>query len=290
MTKSLAKLDLNRLHVDEKTFLGRVLELGIRLGRFREPFQESLIGYLQSAAIQHAQRYRKGIKAGKEDLAKGIKRAAVCLDAGLDDESQGDLNTAIDLLRPDRFESIRMRGWENVHRRLTEMGNSAGVILRSNYTGLLEGEIKRLRRWTTIRPDDCSAVDDDGQREDLDLLQEFEDFLRVEWHARFIGSLPRALLDRLPEAVRRSWGFDQVVTAVVHSLATDHPDLLLNDEAERRLTDMRGADGILTSEVQEKVERLLRAHILADHDDSEYIAYILNAGRKVFERVEKAGC
>ena len=252
MTKSLAKLDLNRLHVDEKTFLGKVLELGIRLGRFRNPFQEALIEYLQSSAIQHAQRFRKGIKAGKEDLTRGIKRAAVCLDAGLNHESQGDLNAAIDLLRPDRFESIRMRGWENVHRRLTEMGNSAGAILRADYTGLLKGEIKRLRRWSTIRPDDCSAIDDDGQREDLDLLQEFEDFRRVEWQARFIGSLPRALLDRLPEAARRSWGFDQVTTAVVHSLATDHPDLLLNDEAERRLTDMRGNDGILTSEVREK--------------------------------------
>ncbi len=290
MTKFLAKLDLNRLHVDEKTFLGRVLELGIRLGRFREPFQESLIAYLQSAAIQHAQRFRKGIKAGKEDLTRGAKRAAVCLDAGLIHESQGDLNAAIDLLRPDRFESIRMRGWENVHRRLTDMGNSAGAILRTNYTGLLKGEMKRLRRWTTIRPDDCSAVDDDGQREDLDLLQEFEDFRRVEWQARFIGSLPRALLDRLPVAARRSWGFDQVMKAVVHSLATDHPDLLLNDEAERRLTGMRGADGILTSKVREKTENLLRAHILADYDDSEYIDYILNAGRKVFESREKAGC
>ena len=74
----------------------------------------------------------------------------------------------IDFVKPqDRFGSVRMRGWENVHRRLTEMGNSADTILRSNYRGLLKEEIKRLRRWSTIRPDDCSAIDEDGQREDL---------------------------------------------------------------------------------------------------------------------------
>lgn len=277
---TLTKLDLNRLPVDEQAFLARVLELGVRLGRFPEPFLEALSAYLQGAAVQHARRFRTGIKIGQEDMTRGIRRVAVCLDAGLKDEAQGDLNAAMDLLRPDRFESLRKRGWEIVHIRLTEMQKAAIRILRSSYRGLLKGEGKRLRRWVTIRPDDASADDADGQREEMDLVAEFAEFRRVELQARFLGSLPKPLVRGLPEAVRRSWGFDQVMRGVVLALASHHEALVLDDQAKARLRDLCDADGALKAEAQEKAERLLRAYLLAHSDDAEYLAYILEAARE----------
>ncbi len=277
---TLAKLDLNRLSVDEQAFLARVLELGVRLGRFPEPFLDALSAYLQGTAVHHARRFRTGIKVRKEDLSRGVRRVAVCLDAGLKDEARGDLNAAVDLLRPDRFEALRKRGWEIVHAHLKEMRQAAVRILKSPYRGLLKGDGKRLRRWATIRPDDGSAEDPDGAREEMDLVAEFAEFRRVEMQARLLGSLPGPLVRGLPEAQRRSWGFDQVVRGVVLALATDGEDLVLDSQARARLCDLCDAGGALNADAREKVERLLRDHLLAHSDDPEYLAYVLNAARE----------
>lgn len=281
---TLAKLDLNRLPVDERAFLARALELGVRLGRLPEPLIEALSIYLQGTALRHARRFRTGIKVRKEDLSRGVRRVAVCLDAGLKDEAQGDLNAALDLLRPDHFEALRRRGWEIVHARLREMRQAAARILKSPFRGLLKGDGKRLRRWATIRPDDASAEDPDGAREEMDLVAEFAAFRRVELQARFLSSLPGPLVRGLPEAQRRSWGFEQVVRGVVLALATDGQGLILDDRAKSRLGDLCDAGGALNAEAREKVERLLRDHLLAHSDDPEYLACVLSAARKAMEK------
>jgi hypothetical protein len=277
---TLAKLDLNRLPVDEHVFLARALELGVRLGRFHEPFLDALSVYLQGTAVHHARRFRTGIKVRKEDLSRGVRRVAVCLDAGLKDEARGDLNAALDLLRPDHFETLRKRGWEIVHARLKEMRQAAANLLKSPFRGLLKGDGKRLRRWATIRPDDASAEDPDGEREEMDLVAEFAAFRRVEMQARFLGSLPRPLVRGLPEAQRRSWGFEEVVRGVVLALAADSQGLILDDRARSRLRDLCDADGALNADAREKVERLLRDHLLAHSDDAEYLACVLSAAQE----------
>lgn len=278
---ALTKLDLNRLSVDEQAFLARALELGVRLGRLPEPLLDALSAYLQGTALRHARRFRTGIKVRKEDLSRGVQRVAVCLDAGLKDEAQGDLNAAVDLLRPDRFEALRKRGWEIVHARLKEMQRAAVRILKSPYRGLLKGDGNRLRRWATIRPDDCSAEDADGAREEMDLVAESADFRRVELQARFLGSLPGPLVRGLPEAQRRSWGFEEVIRAVIRALATDGEDLILDDQTRARLRDLCDAGGGLNAGAQEKVERLLRDHLLAHSDDAEYLAHVLSVAREM---------
>jgi hypothetical protein len=281
---TLAKLDLNRLPVDEQAFLARALELGVRLGRFHEPFLDALSAYLQGTAVHHARRFRTGIKVRKEDLSRGVRRVAVCLDAGLKDEARGDLNAALDLLRPDHFEALRKRGWEIVHARLKEMRQAAAHLLKSPCRGLLKGDGKRLRRWATIRPDDASAEDPDGAREEMDLVAEFAEFRRVELQARFLNSLPKPLVRGLPEAQRRSWGFEQVVRGVVLALAADGQGLILDDPTKARLRDLCDADGALNAGAREKVERLLRDHLLAHSDDPEYLACVLSAAREAMEK------
>ena len=274
------RLDLNRLPVDERAFLARVLELGVRLGRFPEPFLDTLNAYLQKTAFDHARRFRTGIKIRQEDLMRGVRRVAVCLDAGLNGEAQGDLNVAVETLRPDRFEPLRKQGWEVVHGRLTEMRRTALRILNTTYRGLLKGDGKRLRRWTTIRSDDGSAEDEDGNRSEMDLVTEFEDFERVERQACFLGSLPKALVRGLPEAERRSWGFREVMRAVVLALAADSEDLVLSGPAKARLADLCAGDGILKSDAWEKVERLLRDHLSTHSQDAGYLTYVLEAAQE----------
>ena len=277
---TLARLDLNRLPVDERAFLARVLELGVRLGRFPEPFLDALNAYFQKTAFEHARRFRTGIKIRQEDLVRGVQRVAVCLDAGLKDEAKGDLNTGMDLLRPEGFEPLRKRGWEIVYMRLTEMRRTALRILNTPYRGLLKGDGKRLRRWTTVRPDDGSAEDADGNRNGMDLIAEFEELERVERQALFLGSLPKALVRGLPEAERRSWGFMEVMKAVVLALATDSEDLVLDNPAKARLADLCDAEGNLKPVVWEKVEGLLRDHLHAHSQDAEYLAYVLGEAQE----------
>jgi hypothetical protein len=281
---ALTKPDLNRLPVDEQAFLARALELGVRLRRLPEPLLDALNAYLQGAAFQHARRFRTGIKVRAEDLSRGVRRIAVCLDAGLKAEAQDDLNAALDLLLPDRFEALRKRGWEIVHAHLIEMQKAAVHILKSPYRGLLKGDGSRLRRWATICADDCSAEDADGAREEMDLVAEFAAFRRVELQARFLASLPRPLVRGLPEAQRRSWGFEEVVQAVILALATEGQDLVLNDQATARLRDLCDVDGALNAGAREKVERLLRGHLLAHSDEEEYLVFILNAARTAMEK------
>ncbi len=278
---ALTKLDLNRLPVDEQAFLARALELGVRLGRLPEPLIEALSVYLQGTAVQHARRFRTGIKVRKEDLFRGVRRVAVCLDAGLKEEAQGDLNAAVDLLRPDRFETLRKRGWEIVYAHLTEMQRAAVRILKSPHRGLLKGDGKRLRQWATIRPDDCSSEDADGVREEMDLVAEFAEFRRVELQARFLDSLPRSLVRGLPEAVRRSWGFEEILRAVIRALVTDSEDLILDDPTRVRLRDLCDAGGALNADAREKVERLLRDHLLTHSDEADYLAFVLSVAREV---------
>jgi hypothetical protein len=266
--------------VDEQAFLARALELGVRLERLPALFLDALNAYLQGAAFDHARRFRAGIKVRAEDLTRGVRRIAVCLDAGLKDEAQDDLNVALDLLRPDRFEPLRKRGWEIVHARLREMRKTAALILRSPYRGLLKGDGKRLRQWATIRPDDASAEDPDGAREEMDLVAELAEFRRVELQARFLASLPKSLVRGLPEAERRSWGFEQVVRSVVLALATDGEDLILDDPARARLRNLCDGDGALRPDARKKIERLLREHLLAHSDDAEYFDLVLRAGRE----------
>ena len=289
MPGALATLDLNRLPVDEKGFLDRVLELGLRLGRFPGSFLEALSAYLQAEALHHAGRFRTGLRVSKEDLGRGMRRAALCLDAGLKEEARGDLNAGLELLRPDRFQPLRQRGWEILYKRLELMRGEAGRIMGAPWRGLLKGSGKRLRRWRTIRAEDCTIEDPEGQRSEMDLVAEFAEFERVAWQARFLGSLPWSLLRRLSDISGRSWGFDQVVMHVVKSLATDNLDLLLDDDAEDRLRDLCEKGGTLRPEARHRVEHLLRGHLLASSPDQDYIDFVLEACCKAMgERVVSA--
>lgn len=281
--KTLTTLDLNRLPVDETAFLARVLELGHRLNRFPEPFYDALNAYLQKTAMDHARRFRTGIKIRQEDLMRGVRRAAVCLDAGLESEASGDLNIAMDLFRPDRFEQIRNTGWEIVYARLSDIRRSAIRILNTPYRGLLKGDGKRLRRWTTIRADDGSAEDSDGKRSEMDLMAEFGQFERVRRESRFLGSLPRGLVRGLPEAERRSWGFSDVVRAVVLALAADGEDLILDEQAKLCLAGQCDERGFLKPAAREKVERLLADHLGSNNLDVEYRDWVMKVAGEALE-------
>tara|TARA_Y100000588_G_scaffold345232_1_gene392287 strand:- start:638 stop:901 length:264 start_codon:yes stop_codon:yes gene_type:complete len=79
------------------------------------------MAYLRAQGLAFAQRYRSGIALGRDGLERGVIQSATCLDIGLQDLAEGDVNSAVDLLAQGEFEVLRQRGWELAFARLEEM-------------------------------------------------------------------------------------------------------------------------------------------------------------------------
>ena len=121
----LLRPDLNALGVDADSFLGRAVTLGQQHGKLPDGFLEGLKQYVRLRALTQAQRQRSGIRLGPEEVEQALRQCLRCLDLGLADQTDHDVNAAIERLVAGDFESIRQRGWELACARLATMRTQA---------------------------------------------------------------------------------------------------------------------------------------------------------------------
>jgi len=275
--QTLSPVDLNRIQVDQDTFLGRTLVLGVTTSRLPQRIAPSLAMYLRDAGTEYARRFRNGIALSSELLAVGVRRIVACMDVGLREISGDDLNRAVDLIEPSRFEEFRRLGYRRFFDRLCEIRDGAREILRSPYVHLVGPDRMDLEEWATISPEAWTKRSEAEGREVLIVPdEEWEAFLRVRYLVSFLASLPR---DDIAELVDRASGgpdFARILANLTLGLAIGADRLILTMEDVRRFQSECVQDGVLSPAVAARVRALVRKHLDAQGEDDAYKEYILD--------------
>jgi len=274
--QALSPVDLNRIQVDQDTFLGRTLVLGITTNRFPQRIVSALGMYLQSAGTEYARRFRDGIALSSDQLAMGVRRTVACMDVGLRELSEDDLNRAVDLTEPARFEELRRLGYQRLFDRLREIRDGAREILGSPYVHLIGTDRADLEEWATISPEGWTKRSEVEGREVLVAPdEEWEAFRWVDHCVRFLGSLPKADIAQLVERAAEGADFSRILANLTLGLAIGADRLILTLEDIRRFQAECVRDGALSSTVAPRVRMLVRGHLDAHSEDDAYKEYIL---------------
>ena len=283
----LSGVDLNRIQVDRDTFLGRALEVGLSLDKLPTRLMEALAIYLKAVATQYARRFRRGIKISKDLLEEGIRRTVVCMDVGLRDLSEGDLNKAVERIEPSRFEEIRKRGQEIIFEQLRTMRETSRGILGSPYGKFLLLEEDILRGWSTITPEKWTKRDVFGEEEvEVDLDAEYAEFQRIVHKASFLKSLPGHLIADLLRCAPQGAEFSRIISNMVIALAIGHGRLVLRMEDVERFQSSCFKDSEFFPEIRERIRNALQRHLNAHSDDGVYQEYITGVVESRLEAVQ----
>jgi hypothetical protein len=285
----LSRVDLNRIQVDQDTFLGRALEAGVALDKIPPRVTESLAIYLRATATQYARRFRRGIKISKDILEEGLRRIVICMDMGLRDLSKGDLNRAVENVEPSRFEEIRRRGYEIIFERLRTMRDTSEKILGSPQSKFLLLEEDTLRGWSTITPERWTKRDPFGGEEiEVGPDTEYAEFQRIVYKASFLESLPAHLTSDLLRCAPQETEFLQVITNMVIALAIEHGNLVLRKEDIQRFKSGCFRDGKLLPEIRKRIRNALQRHLNTQGDDQIYKEYIARIVESQLEAVQES--
>ena len=271
---SLARIDLAQLRIDSESFLGQAVDLGVRFRKLPEQIADTLLAYLRMTATSYAQRNRTGIAVSREGLEAGVRQALVCVELGLRDASEEDLNRAVDLLSGGVFEGFRKRGWEMAFFRLEEMRDTSRRLLKRPEAHFLKPFLRDIQRWSRLVGGTWSIPpgDDDNEEVQVHPIRDYATFQDVSARLDFLRPLPEQAFRDLLAASEDGGSFGNLVRNLVLCLFLDLTSLLPN---HRQVGDFRRRcfdGGKMRPEAREKVmflvERQLNAQVEAAYRDA----------------------
>ena len=216
---TLARLDLNRQLSHVASFTGRAIALGLEFAGLPERFEDALGTYLRAQALSSAQRNRTGIAIGRHALQLGVERSFACVDLGLEDLSDGDLNRAVDLLAAGDLEMLRGEGAQLAYERLEELRSESALMSGMEELALLPDAAHRIRIWSTIVPETWAATDDEGEPLVIDPREDYGAFPAVRARLHFVRALPRGGAQSLLKSLPPVRSFDAVIHRLVLAVA-----------------------------------------------------------------------
>ena len=268
----LARLDLSRFRIDAESFVGQAIALGVEFDRLPGQTGEALLGFLRAKGLYYGKRNRTGIAIGREGLERGVRQALICLDLGLKDRAEGDLNQAVELLRLGDFEVYRKRGYELAFFRLVEMQKESTALLGRPEAQFLQVEYKYLKQWSKVAPELWTRRAEEGEEEDhlVDPRGDYEAFLLVRGQMDFLRSIPGEALRDLQLAVSDGRTFDGLLRNVILALALDMEGLVPSGEQIGAFEARCFEGGQMKPEVREKVLHLMDRQLAASVEDAGF--------------------
>ena len=217
----LARVDLNQVPLDRSSFIGQVVAAGLEYEQLPPHFMDSLRAYLRVRGLAFAQRQRTGIALGRDQLRQGMERGLACMDLALEEESDGDLNTAVAKLASDPFDVLYKQGWERAFQRLKEMRQQARGLVGCPELGFWPDLRPKVSALTQLVPETWTGPSAIDLRADGQMLQE------LTGKVAFVRSLPKPSVAALLEQVEVD--FAGVLHRVILALALGRAELEVNE-------------------------------------------------------------
>ena len=264
----LAKLDLSRFQIDDESFVGQAIALGVKFEKLPPQISDALLGFLRAKGLYYGQRNRAGIAIARDGLERGVRQALICLDMGLVDQSESDLNRAVDLLKQGDFEVIRKKGYQLAFFQLEEIRKGSLALLTRPTAGFLQEEHRFLKRWSTLVPETWTRPPDDLEEEDqlVDARSDYGVFLRTQARLDFLNSIPNEALSQLQQMVADGRIFDGLLRNLILALSLDVESLMPSAEEIALFGQTCFKDGQMVPDICHKVlhlmDRQLEASVL----------------------------
>ena len=220
MNLGLSTVDISGFLVDEHSFLGQTIKLGIDYNQLPSNVDDALRMYLHSYTMMFSQRNRSGIAIGREELEQGVFQATVCLEIGLIDKSHGDANKAVEIVATGDLESLRKRGWELAFSRLEEMQHEAQLFPKRREAAFLQDYAEPVRRWAYTAPHTwlCTDPNEEDGPTIADPGKAYETFQDLVLRVALLKSLPSDALKRFGSAAGRKGPFSEILRNLILSL------------------------------------------------------------------------
>jgi hypothetical protein len=255
----LARLDLSRFQIDDESFVGQAIALGVRFNKLPSHTSDALLGFLRAKGLYYGQRNRSGIAIARNGLERGVRQALICLDMGLEEASEGDLNKAVELLGQGDFEATRKKGYQIAFFQLEEIRKSSLALLTRSTATFLQEEHRNLMRWSTLVPETWTRPPDDLEEEAMlvDARTDYGVFLQTQARMDFLNSIPNEALNQLQQSVSDGRSFDGLLRNLILALALDLESLLPSSEEIARFRETCFEQNQIRPEVRDKVLHLM---------------------------------
>ncbi|MFT5365293.1 MAG: hypothetical protein ACI8V2_000230 [Candidatus Latescibacterota bacterium] len=268
----LARLDLSRFQIDDESFVGQAIALGVRFNKLPPQTTDALLGFLRAKGLYYGQRNRSGIAIARSGLERGVRQALICLDMGLWNLSQGDLNRAVECLGKGDFEATRKEGYQIAFFQLEEIRKGSLGLLTRPTAAFLQEEHRNLKRWATLVPETWTRLPDDLEEEAqlVDARIDYGIFLQTQARMDFLNSIPNEALEQLQQMVSEGRSFEGLLRNLILALALDLETLIPSSEEMSQFESTCFKDGIMRSEIREKVLHLMDRQLEASVLDGPY--------------------
>ena len=280
----LARVDLNQVPLDHNSFIGQVVAAGLEYEQLPPRFMDSLRAYLRVRGLGFAQRNRTGIALGRDQLRQGMEQGLACMDLALEEESDGDLNTAVAKLTSDSFDALYKQGWERACQRLKEMRQQARALVGCSELGFWPDRQPKVAALAKLVPETWTGPSDIDLRADGRMLQE------LTGKVAFVRSLPQPSVNALLEQV--DVDFAGVLHRVILALALGRAELVVKKEHVSRFCAECFDEGGMYSHVRQQVLDQLVGHLedtVADAAVRARIVEELGAEIEVLEQAKERG-
>jgi len=255
--------------------VGQAIALGVRFNKLPSHISDALLGFLRAKGLYYGQRNRAGIAIARDGLERGVRQALICLDMGLKEASQGDLNKAVELLGEGDFEETRKKGYQIAFFQLQEIRKGSLALLTRSTATFLQEEHRNLMRWSTLVPETWTRPPDDLEEEAMlvDARTDYGVFLQTQARMDFLNSIPNEALNQLQQSISDGRSFDGLLRNLILALALDVETLLPSFEEITRFRQTCFEQNQMRSDIRDKVlhlmDRQLEASVLKVSNRSE---------------------
>lgn len=255
----LAKLDLSRFQIDDESFVGQAIALGVQFNKLPPQTSDALLGFLRAKGLYYGQRNRSGIAIARDGLERGVRQALICLDMGLRHLAEGDLNHAVELLAHGDFEATRKEGYQIAFFQLEEIRKGSVALLTRSTAEFLQEEHRNLKRWSTLVPETWTRLPDDLEEEAqlVDARSDYGAFLQTQARMDFLNSIPNEALNQLQQMVSDGRSFDGLLRNLILALSLNLESLIPSFEEMTQFGQTCFVDGVMRTEIRDKVSQLM---------------------------------
>lgn len=268
----LARLDLSRFRIDDESFVGQAISLGVRFDKLPPQTSDALLGFLRAKGLYYGRRNRSGIAIARDGLERGVRQALICLDMGLQNLSRSDLNEAVDLLSKGDFEAIRKEGYQIAFEQLEAIRKGSLGLLTRPTASFLQEEYQILKRWSTLMPETWTRPPDDLEEEAqlVDARTDYVSFLQTQARMDFLNSVPNEALSQLQASVSEGRSFDGLLRNMILALSLDLETLTPSSEEMTQFGQTCFVNGIMRPQVRDKVMQLMDRQLETSALDMPY--------------------
>ena len=291
MQNPLAALDLSRFRIDSESFVGQVIDLGVRFEKLPPNTGEMLLDFLRLQGLHYGKRYRSGIAIRREVLEHGVRQALISMDLGLEARAEGDLNRGVEIILQGDFDACRKRGYEVAFFRLQEMTKTCRAMLLRPEVKFLQSEYQAVSRWATAVPETWMRPPDDEEDESqlVDPKRDYAAYQVAFRRLAFLRSIPRAVLTELEMAVEGRT-YDGLLHNLILALALDMESLLPSAAQIEAFRQGCFEGGKMRAEVRAKVFELIDRQLETGVEDAEDRVAIRREFEVEVEFLEEVSC